>query len=87
MTTKYTKVKNIAELKTLTKNKPGDFMITLNFGLFSRKVISYNTRTNKFEVYNSIDDTRQFLSTKQINDPLKTNIGKAIDMGALVYTT
>lgn len=59
-----------------------DYAILLNGGVFSRKTI---TRTNRgYSVLNSIDDTRQHFTPRTIMDESRTNIGKAMKVGALV---
>lgn len=72
------RVKNLDELKA-----GGDFAIVLNFGLVSRKEISYDKAHDKFHICNLIDGSNQTLTSKQIMDETRTNIGTALKMGAL----
>lgn len=77
------KIKNIKQLKELTKDKAQDFRLALKYGLYSRKSILYEENKDLFYVNNWIDDSYQYLTSKELNDKNKTNIGKAIKVGAL----
>ena len=80
----FIQVKNLQDLKRLIgeKNKH-DFFIMLNYGLRSSKFIDYDYDTGMFYVMNEIDGSEQTLSEKEIMDEDFTNIGKALDYGAL----
>jgi hypothetical protein len=60
-----------------------DYFIQLNFGLRSSKQIDYSPETEKYYILNEIDDTEQELDEKQLFDRVFTNIGYAIQNGAL----
>lgn len=77
------KIKSLRELKKLARNTEIECAIILNYGVFSRKSISYLSKSKKFSVQNWIDDTSQVLTEKQIMDKRITNIGYAISKGAL----
>lgn len=61
-----------------------DFLIALNGGAHSRKEIYYHRDTDKFEIFNAIDETTQFLTQKELEDHKSevTNIGIAIKQKA-----
>lgn len=88
---KYKQVKNLAELiqkiQTNIENgdEPVEIMVVLNQGAYSRKTITFADEEDKFEVFNFIDDTTQILSVDDLFDQTKTNIGKALQVGALYY--
>ena len=93
---KSKQVKNLAELiqkiQTNIENgdEPVEIMVALNHGAYSRKTITFADEVdengdNKFEVFNFIDDTTQILSVDELFDQTKTNIGKALQVGALYY--
>ena len=75
-------IKSLKELKELTLNTEKEIAVVLNYGLFSRKVITYTSK--KFHILNCIDNTTQVLTGKQIMDKKLTNIGHAIGKKALV---
>lgn len=58
------------------------FAIILNGGLFSRKIIERTARG--YRVHNGIDDTSQIFTVAQLFDERRTNIGKAMKLGAFV---
>lgn len=88
---RYKQVKNLAELiqkiQTNIENgdEPVEIMVVLNHGAYSRKTIAFADEEDKFEVFNFIDDTTQILSVDDLFDQAKTNIGKALEIGALYY--
>ena len=88
---KYKQVKSLAELiqkiQTNIENgdEPVEIMVVLNYGVYSRKTITFADEEDKFEVFNFIDDTTQILSVDDLFDQAKTNIGKALQVGALYY--
>lgn len=78
---KFKKIKDIKELKELAKNKLY-CCILLNFGLKSSKEIVYVESSGKFYIFNNIDDSTERLTEQELWT--KSNIGKALDRGALV---
>ena len=81
MERKPIKIKNIEHLKELADGNAVEVFILLNFGLRSSKNLSYDRDTDKWNVYNYIDDTEQVLKTSELG--VWTNIIKALDKGAL----
>lgn len=78
----FTAIKTRDEFLKLVSKKR-EFAIALNFGLFSRKKISYNPKTKKFSIVNCIDNSKQYLSKKELFDPKITSIGIALRKKAL----
>lgn len=76
------KVKNIEHLKKMIEEGTHDFFIQLNLGLRSSKTIDYNPQTDKFNIINEIDGTKQRLNSRNIFNKRYTNIGYAIKMGS-----
>ena len=81
--TKDRRIRTIEQLKELAKNGL-DCFILLNGGLRSSKHIRYYPDDNSFYVFNLIDDTEQELTESQILDKAYTNIGEAMEKGALI---
>lgn len=80
-----TKVKSLEHLKQILSDRDGEtreFFILLNGGLRSSKLISWDGE-NVFYVRNLIDDTEQELSEAQLMDRAYTNVGYALNNGAL----
>jgi hypothetical protein len=79
-------IKTVQELKKeLADGQGHDFAIILGGGVaFSRKIISYDGTTNKYELHNCIDDTDQILTEKELLDKDITHIKKAMDNNAFV---
>ncbi len=68
--------------------EPVELIVQLNYGLYSRKSITFadeqdESGFSKFEVFNHVDDTTQILSLNELFDETKTNLGKAINAGAV----
>lgn len=85
MATMATKVKSIEHLKQILSARDGEtheFYIQLNFGLRSRKLISWDGDST-FYVLNETDDTEQELTEAQLMDRTYTNVGHALNRGAL----
>ena len=83
--TKDRRIKTIGQLKELAGNDNGlDCFILLNGGLRSSKHIRYYPEDNSFYVLNLIDDSEQELTESQILDREYTNIGVAMEKGALI---
>jgi len=76
-------IRNIEQLKELAKDGL-DCFILLNGGLRSSKHIRYYPGDNSFYVLNLIDDSEQELTESQILDKAYTNIGEAMEKGALI---
>lgn len=69
--------------------QPVELLVMLNSGAYSRKSITLADEVDesgfgKFEVLNHIDDTIQVLSLSEMFDETKTNLGKAINAGAVL---
>ncbi len=77
------RIKTIEQLKELAKNGL-DCFILLNGGLRSSKHIRYYSDDNSFYVLNLIDDSEQELTEVQILDSGYSNIGEAMEKGALI---
>ena len=92
---KTEKVYSIAQLTEQINNniknkdsEPVELIVQLNYGSYSRKSITFadeqdESGFSKFEVFNHIDDTTQILSLNELFDDTKTNLGKAINAGAV----
>ena len=79
------RIKTIEQLKKLAGNDNGlDCFILLNGGLRSSKHIRYYPEDKSFYVLNLIDDSEQELTESQILDREYTNIGVAMEKGALI---
>jgi hypothetical protein len=79
------RVRTIKQLKELAKDENGlDCFILLNGGLRSSKHIRYYPDDNSFYVLNLIDGSEQELTESQILDKEYTNIGEAMEKGALI---
>lgn len=61
-----------------------EYAIKLNSFMISRKTISYNPKTKKYKIINHIDDSKQYLTDKQMMNEEYTNIGKAMKLRALI---
>ena len=75
-------IKNLEHLRKLTDGKSQKFHIRLIGWIKSVKRIRYDTKLNRFSVFNEIDDTRQLLTPDEIMDKNFTNIGEAINKRA-----
>ena len=82
--TKDRRIRTIAQLKELTTKGGMECFILLNGGLRSSKYIRYRPEDNSFYVLNLIDDSEQELTESQIFDGTYTNIGEAMEKGALI---
>lgn len=82
MANKFLRVQSLSHLKELIKNNKNDFFIQLNFGLRSSKFIDLN-EDGRFYVMNEIDGSEQILTESEIMDEGYTNIGNALNLGAL----
>ena len=77
-------IRTIGQLKELTTKGGLECFILLNGGLRSSKYISYNPKENSFYVFNYIDDSEDVLTERQIVDSAYSNIGEAMEKGALI---
>ncbi len=75
-------IKNIQHLRKLTNGKVKRFHIKLIGWIKSVKRIKYDAKSNRFSVFNEIDETRQHLSPREMMDKNFTNIGEAINKKA-----
>ena len=83
--TKDKRIRTIEQLKELAKKESGlDCYILLNGNLRSSKHIRYYPDDNSFYVLNLIDDSEQELTESQIFDSGYSNIGEAMEKGALI---
>jgi hypothetical protein len=83
--TKDRRIMTIEQLKELAKGENGlDCFILLNGNLRSSKHIRYYPDDNSFFVFNLIDDSEQELTESQILDSAYSNIGEAMNKGALI---
>ncbi len=78
------RIRTIEQLKELAKEDGLDCYILLNGGLRSSKHIRYYPDDNSFFVFNLIDDSEQELTEAQILDSGYSNIGEAMEKGALI---
>jgi len=78
-----TQVKSLDDLKQRISDGEHDFYIQLNFGLRSSKYIDMSEDGKTFYVTNEIDGTEQELTEQQLMDRTYTNIGYALQHGAL----
>jgi len=77
------KITTIKELKELAVDGL-DCCIMLNGGLRSSKHIRFHQEDNTFYVMNEIDGSEQELTEAQLLDKGYTNIGEAMEKGALL---
>lgn len=77
---KPVKIKDLEELKNFAE-KDVEVFIQLNYGLRSYKGISYDRKSDKWSIFNYIDDTEQNINTEEL--PVCTNLIKALKSGAL----
>ena len=75
-------VKNLAQLKKLTNGKSKKFHIRLFGWIKSVKRIKFDSKLNRFSVFNEIDETRQLLTPGEMMDKNFTNIGEAMNQKA-----
>ena len=77
------KIKSWEQLKDLAGSDNGcDCFIKISGGLKSSKHITYDGQ-DEFFVLNLIDESKQVLTEKQMKDKDVTNIGFALNVGAL----
>ena len=81
--TKDRRIRTVEQLKELAK-KGMECFVLLNGGLRSSKYIRYDPDDNSFYVFNYIDDSEQTLTESQILSSEHTNIGEAMNKGALI---
>ena len=84
-------VKNLKELigriqtNLDESGEPVEVVILLNNGVISRKTITFGDEDDTFDVFNFVDSTMQTLTIDELFDRSKTNIGRALEVGALYY--
>jgi hypothetical protein len=78
------RIRTIEQLKELAKKGGLECYILLNGGMRSSKYIRYYPDENSFYVLNYIDDSEQELTEAQILDSAYSNIGEAMEKGALI---
>ena len=78
------RITTIQQLKELAKDDGLNCSILLNGNLRSSKYIRYYPDDNSFYVFNLIDDSEQELTESQILDSAYSNIGEAMEKGALI---
>lgn len=77
-------IQSIDQLKTLANRiEPLECFILIGGCLKSSKLISYDGN-DCFYIFNYIDDSEQYLTTKQLVDPHYSNIGEAISKKSLI---
>lgn len=77
-------ITSLAQLKKEARdNQDAEFFILLNNCLRSSKRIVWEEDEKRFFVINYIDDFEQELTEKQLMDTSYTNIGFAMEKGAL----
>lgn len=74
-------IKSVEELKKAISAGHREFAISLNGGLKSRKLIRINKK-GFIVIRNNIDNSLQTLCDNQISDASRTNIGRAMELGA-----
>ncbi|MBI5327006.1 MAG: hypothetical protein HZB80_01760 [Deltaproteobacteria bacterium] len=88
MANKAIKVNDVNHLRELSKSEDPDFFIVLlSGGLISRKRIAIikDEKEPTYDVYNFIDDSEQTITEKELFDSSVTNIGEALNKGALFF--
>ena len=78
----YTKVLDVKHLRSLIEGGNNDFFIRLCGGFRSSKRICLDENEN-FEVINEIDGSEDVFTESELFDRAKTNIGFALNHGAL----
>ena len=78
------RIRTIGQLKELSKDEGLNCCILLNGCMRSSKYIRYYPEDNSFYVFNFIDDSEQELTESQILDSAYSNIGEAMEKGALI---
>ncbi len=81
---KPTAIKTVLELRRLAKDKTLECFISLAGGMVrSSKTIFYDSTEKKYDITHEIDGTQETLTESEMLDENKTNIGKALEAGAL----
>lgn len=75
-------ITSLEQLKAESKGG-AEFFILLNWNLMSSKRIEWDEEDKRFFIFNLIDDTEQELTEGQLMDMEYTNIGYAMEKGAL----
>jgi hypothetical protein len=77
------KVQSVQHLMRLVKSGKHEYTILLNYGVRSSKHIKYIPDADRFWVLHYIDGSTQMLRVKDLVNAELTNIGKAVQVGAL----
>lgn len=78
------RIRTIEQLKERSRDNGLNCCILLNGCMRSSKYIRYYPEDNSFYVFNLIDDSEQELTEAQILDSAYSNIGEAMEKGALI---
>ena len=79
----FIQIRSIGNLKYIAQDRWVECRIILGGGgFYSLKDIIWDKKHNIFEIYHHIDNTNEELDQYQME---KTNVAKAINLGALVY--
>ncbi len=79
----YEKITSIERLNELIEDEKHEFFISLNGGLRSDKAIFFGDEEGTYYIINYIDDSEQTLTKEELFNTDLTNIGHAINSGAL----
>jgi len=77
------RIRTLEELKVAAKDGL-DCFILLNGGISSSKHIWYDPDDDHFEVIHMIDGSEEWISSADIMDHAKSNIGLAMSKGSLI---
>jgi len=77
------KIKNIDHLIENIKKGRHEYKIILNGNLVSRKFINLEDNEDMFFIINFVDDSEQTIKKEELFNTKITNIGKAMQVGAL----
>ncbi len=85
MDLKLVKVDSIDHLREICKDgEPKDFVLMLNLGCRSSKVVAYwKGEERPWYVFNLIDDSEEELTEEELR--MNTNIGSGIERGAFYH--
>ena len=78
-----TRIRSVTQLKRMANRKQIRCFIQLYYGARSSKLIRYNPDDGLFRIVNEIDDSHQRLTKEDLMDARRTNIGQALNAGAL----
>lgn len=75
-------IENLEDLRARAYRRAIEVRLLLNGGAFSRKTVRWNANRQRWFITNHIDDTKQQLTDGQLWT--ESNIGKGLDLGAIV---